>query len=274
VTVSWSAGDAAGGTGLRYAVFRSGNVNCAAPSSNSLGSSSPTRDSGVGGGSTRYAVTVTNGYFCNVDYVDAVTYERPSGTSRPDVRTTETSANIWNVTLTAPSRPADHYQLETGGQAVTLQPGQSWTGVPGAGGRNISSQLVLRACGGPGSSFCTTDDQSWTGAAAAFDTRVSITTAQQGQPVSVTGPSGGTVRYTAYWYLDDDGNLPIGFPAGWNAGETAPTPPLGAKSVKVRATVTTSDGSNLSQTGDATEAFVIADAPDPEPTPTQPAAGG
>jgi hypothetical protein len=270
VTVTWSAGDAAGGSGLRYAVYRSGDVDCAAPPSGSLGSTSPTRDSGVGGGSTRYAVTVTNGYFCNVEYVDVVTYERPSGTYRPDVETVQTSVNIWNVSVTAPSRSVDHYQLETAGQTVTLQPGENWTGVPGTGGRNVSSQLVLRACGGPGSTFCTADDASWTGSAAAFDTRVTVTSVQQGQPISVTGPSGGTVRYTAYWFFDADGRILMDTDS-WNAGETAPTPPLGASTVKVRATVTTADGSDLSQQGEATDVIAVADAPAPDPAPEQPA---
>ncbi|QQD74978.1 tandem-95 repeat protein [Curtobacterium sp. YC1] len=270
VTVTWAAPDAAGGNGLRYAVYRSGSVNCAAPPSDPIGTSSPARDTGVGGGSARYAVTVSNGYFCNVEYVDAVTYERPSGTSSPGVRTVETSTNIWNVEVTAPGRPVHHYELQADGRTVSLRPGESWTGVPGTGGRNVSAQIVLRACGGPGSTFCTTDGDSWSGAAAAFDTRVSVTSAQQGQPIAVTGPSGGTVRYTAYWYFDDDGDF-FRSTDSWNAGETAPTPPLGASSVKVRATVTTSDGSDLRQAGTETEAFPVADAPAPDPSPEQPA---
>ncbi|WXF89972.1 fibronectin type III domain-containing protein [Curtobacterium flaccumfaciens pv. flaccumfaciens] len=273
VTVSWSAGDAAGGSGLRYAVFRSGNVDCAAPPSNSLGSSSPTRDSGVGGGSTRYAVTVTNGYFCNVDYVDAVTYERLSGTGRPSVDVVPAGTNLWNVSVTASSRPAHHYQLEAGGQPITLQPGQTWTGVPGSGARNVSAPLTVRACGGPGSSFCSSDADSWTGNATALDANLSVATAQQGQPIAVTGPSGSgiTVRYTAYWYASDDGN---GFPttSSWDAGGTPPEPPFFAKSVKVRAYVTATDGSGSTQAGEATDAFPVAAAPEPEqPAPEQPA---
>lgn len=274
VTVTWGAPDAAGGSGLRYGVFRSGNVDCSANPSGSIGSSSPTRDDGVGGGSTRYAVTVSNGYFCNVEYADAVTYERPTGTARPSVDVVPVGTNLWNVSVTAPSRSAHHYQLETGGQPITLQPGQTWTGVPGSGARNVSAQVLLRACGGPGSTFCTSDDQSWTGNATALDSNLSVTAAQQGQPIAVTGPTGSgiSVRYTAYWYFDESGNVFRGTDS-WNAGETAPTPPLGASSVKVRATVTATDGSSSQKSDATTDAFPIAAAPEPDPEPSQPVPG-
>ncbi|QSB22522.1 Ig-like domain-containing protein [Curtobacterium sp. 24E2] len=274
VTVTWGAPDAAGGSGLRYGVFRSGNVDCSANPSGSLGTSSPTRDSGVGGGSTRYAVTVSNGYFCNVEYTDAVTYERPTGTGRPSIDVTPVGKNLWNVSITAPSRSAHHYQLETGGQPISLQPGQTWTGVPGSGARNVSAQMVLRACGGPGSSFCTTDDQSWTGSATALDANMSVVAAQQEQPLTVAGPTGAgvSVRFTASWYLTDDGTG-ISTTASWDAGSPAPTPPALAKSVRVRALVTATDGSSSTQTGDNTEAFPIAAAPEPQQPDPEPAPG-
>ncbi|WIE63565.1 Ig-like domain-containing protein [Curtobacterium sp. MCLR17_036] len=269
VNVTWGPADAAGGSGLRYAAYRSADVDCKAPPSNSLGTSSPARDSGVGAGTTRYAVTVSNGYFCNVAYADAVTYERPTATGRAGVDVTKVGTNTWNVSVTASSRDAHHYQLETGGQTVSLRPGETWTGVPGSGARNVAVQLLVRACGGPGSSFCTSDDQSWTGTAAAYDTTATVTSAQEGQPLGVTGPSGTGVgvHFTAYWYLDEEGTVPaLPRSAGWNAGEATPTPLSYAKSVKVRATLTLADGSNEA-IGDASEAFPITPAPEPEPDP-------
>ena len=56
------------------------------------------------------------------------------------------------------------------------------------------------------------------GAAAAFDTRVTVTAAQQGKPLAVSGPGGGTVRFTADWFLDEGGNVFLGTDS-WNAGE-------------------------------------------------------
>lgn len=86
----------------------------------------------------------------------------------------------------------------------------------------------------------------------------------------MTGPSGSgiTVRYTAYWYASDDGD---GFPttSSWDAGQTPPEPPFFAKSVKVRAYVSATDGSGSTQAGEATEPFPVAAAP--EPPPEQPA---
>jgi len=270
VTVTWGGADAAGGPSTRYAVFQSGNVDCNNPPGGSLGSSSPTTVTGVGGGRQTFAVTVSNGFFCTVQYADATAYQRPDGTDAPTVSLTSNSTSQPNAVVTAPRTQVDHYLLETGGGTVSLQPGQSWSGVPGGGARNVPVTVTLRACGGPGTSFCTKDAQSAQAQAVALDATASIVAAQQGHPVSVNGPSGSavSVRYTATWYLDDAGTLPAGSDS-WDSTAGAPSPSVLVKSMRLSATVTLDDDPRLSTTGDRTDLFAVAPAEDTSvPSPT------
>ncbi|WFR66306.1 hypothetical protein P9139_15580 [Curtobacterium flaccumfaciens] len=271
VTISWGGADAAGGPSTSYSVFQSGNVNCNDLPGGSLGSSSPTTATGVGGGRRTFAVTVSNGFFCNVQYTDTTAYQRPDGTDDPTVSLTSNSTSRPNAVVTAPRTQVDHYQLETGSGTVSLQPGQSWSGVPGDGGRNVPVTVTLRACGGPGTSFCTEDAQSKQVKVAALDATASVVAAQQGHPIAVNGPSGTdiSVSYTAYWYANDDGT---GIPAArssWNVGDDAPSPPLLASSVRVTATVTLKDNTRISTEGDQSDTFVVA----PADETSTPAAG-
>lgn len=265
VTVTWSAADLAGGTSGSYNAFRGAQSDCTARGS--LGQTSPASDSGVGGGTATYSVTVWNGYFCNAQTTTTQTYERPSGTSTPAVFLTSNSSSTPDVVVAAPTTPVDHYQLEVGGAPITLQPGQRWSGVPGDGARNVAVAMTLRACGSPGSNFCTTDDgSSYTANIAALDATSSVTSAQLTKPITVSGPTSSavSVRYTAYWYSTDDGS---GFPRtdSWDAGAAAPQPPddllFTAKSVRVRAEVTFNDNGALTTNGDYSPLVAVAPAP-------------
>ncbi|WP_309779699.1 fibronectin type III domain-containing protein [Curtobacterium sp. SORGH_AS_0776] len=265
VTVTWSGADLAGGTSGSYNAFRGAQSDCTARGS--LGQTSPASDSGVGGGTATYSVTVWNGYFCNAQTTTTQTYERPSGTSTPAVFLTSNSSSTPDVVVAAPTTPVDHYQLEVGGAPITLQPGQRWSGVPGDGARNVAVAMTLRACGSPGSNFCTTDDgSSYTANIAALDATSSVTSAQLTKPITVSGPTSSavSVRYTAYWYSTDDGS---GFPQtdSWDAGAAAPQPPddllFTAKSVRVRAEVTFNDNGTLTTNGDYSPLAAVAPAP-------------
>ncbi|MGL3198996.1 MULTISPECIES: Ig-like domain-containing protein [Curtobacterium] len=277
VTITWGAADASGGPLLKYGVFRSDNIDCSANPSGSIGSSSPATDSGVDGGSATYAVTVSNGLFCNVAYASAVTYERPEGTVSPALSLVPQSgsASQFNLRVTAPSRRVDHYRLETGGAVVDLAPGDSWVGVPGSGARNTAVSLTLRACGGPGSTFCTTDDQSAAVTGAALDTSGSITKAQQESPLEVAGPTGSGFTITGYeaTFYDADGNQSrlLAPPQSWKPGEQPPTPPnsavFAAKSVSVTVDVSLDDGGSA-VTGLLSGPVPIADAPADSTTPS------
>lgn len=284
VKVSWDGADAAGGPSTTYSVYQSADVDCRTAPNGSLGSSSPTTVTGVGGGTQTFAVVVSNGPFCNVAYTNAVTYQRPDGTDAPSLSLVAQagSDSQYNVRVTAPGRSVDHYRLETGSGSVDLAPGSSWTGVPGSGARNVSVSLTLRACGGPGDSFCSTDGASAVVTAAAVDTAGSFGTLQQGSPIAVNGPTGSGITVTGYravWY-DANGNTSLlAPPQSWTPGSAAPTPPdsllFSAKSVSV--TVRVSVPGLGSVDGDLAGTAAIADAPaDPAPAgtdPSTPAAG-
>jgi hypothetical protein len=281
VTVTWGAADAQGGRGPAYSVHRVPNgtsPSCTSLAGQaSLGSQSGVVDASVGGGGARYAVVADNGYFCSVDYADAVTYERPAATATPAVTVVPNAVGgLFDVQVQAPAQSVDHYVLETGGQTVSLQPGATWTGVPGTGARNTTAQLVLRACGSPDAAFCATDTQAWTGSAAAFDLSATVSAAQAGHPITVQGPSGSAVaavQFTATWFTDDGGALPVLLHPSdsWSATEAPPSPPSFANSVRLTATVTSAlDGATLR--GTPSDAFPVTRAPSasPAPEPTDP----
>ncbi|NII39612.1 hypothetical protein E9228_000231 [Curtobacterium flaccumfaciens] len=296
VTITWSPADAAGGSGPAYSVYRvpaGTSPSCGALAAQaSLGSQSGTTDTGVGGGGSRYAVVSDNGLFCAVSYADAVTYETPGDTAAPTLAVVAGSTTTQaDLRVTAPTAAVDHYRLQTGASAVTLQPGQTWTGVPGNGARNTAVALTLQACGAPGEAFCTTGTASWSGTGAAFDTSSKVTGAEEGQPLAVDGPTVGTgvsiTTYQARWYTDADGTDPIDPQPSdtWQPGDPAPTAPAGAQSVRVAVTVQTDATPRLTATtGRPTPTSPVAAAPvppvippvDPEPgtgtpaDPTQP----
>ncbi len=93
-------------------------MDCTADNGQSLGSSSPTTVRGVGGGRQTFAVVVSNGPFCNVEYASTVAFETPGGTADPSVGLTSRTGNQPNATITASRYPTDHYQLELGNGAV------------------------------------------------------------------------------------------------------------------------------------------------------------
>lgn len=280
VTVTWTAADAAGGSGPTYRVYRTGvgaSPSCTALAGQTpVGTTSGTTDGGVAGGSARYAVVSDNGTFCSVAYADATTFETPSGTATPTLAVVDSAATQSDLRVTAPADDVDHYRLQTGGTVVDLAPGASWTGVPGTGARNTAVALTLQACGAPGDAFCTSGTSSWTGTGAAFDTSVRVTSAQEGQPIVVGGPAVAdgvrVVSYAARWFADADGTVALTTQPSdsWTTGNE-PTVPLGARSVRVAVTVETTAAPRLSATtGRSSPAAPVTAAPppvEPEPEP-------
>jgi hypothetical protein len=282
VAVTWAGADPAGGSGPTYRVYRIGageSPGCGALAGRTpVGSTSGTTDSGLGAGGVRYAVVSDNGSFCNVAYADATTYETPTDTAAPTVDVVAGStATQSDLRVTAPDGKVDHYRLQTGGDVLDLQPGQQWTGVPGNGARNTPVTLTLQACGAPGDAFCTRN--AWSGTGAAFDTSSTVD-AVDGRPISVTGPTVASgvhvVSYTARWFTDDDGTVPVALHPSdtWPGGAVPgpPTPPAGARSVRVAVTVETTDDPPLSATTSrASPVSPVSAPPAPAPVGTPPA---
>lgn len=261
VTVKWSAADAAGAPSVSYRVYRiaSGSPSCTSLGGDVVGTSSPVTDNNPGRGSQRYAVVADNGSFCNVDFVDSVTYSQATSTGNASVGVDQTGTNRWNATITAPRESVDHYVLSVGGTTVTLQPGGVWSGVP-SGGYNVATSFTLTACGGPGDNFCAPDSGRSSGTVAALNTAVSVTDAQKGSALAVSGPpaaSGVTIRYTAEWSV---GAIPLS-ESSWNAGDEPPTVPQLATSVRVSATATL-NGTQVRVAGSQSDAFEATDPPD------------
>ncbi|PZE39623.1 fibronectin type III domain-containing protein [Curtobacterium sp. MCPF17_031] len=284
VTITWSPADGAGGSGPTYRVYRvapGSSPSCDALSGQtSLGAESGTTDAGVGGGGVRYAVVSDNGLFCNVASASAVAYETPGGTAAPAVAIVSgATATQSDLRVTAPGAEVDHYRLQTGTSVLSLQPGQAWTGVPGTGARNAPATLTLQACGAPGDAFCTGTDDSWSAPGVAFDTSSSVDGAQEGQQIVVSGPTVGSgvsvTSYTARWYSDGDGTVAITPQDGdtWQPGDTAPTAPAGAKSVRILVTVQLDADPRLSATtgrSSPTSDVAAADPPPADPPPADP----
>ncbi|PYY42263.1 Ig-like domain-containing protein [Curtobacterium sp. MCPF17_046] len=279
VTVTWGAADGQGGSGPSYAAYRiaaGSTPTCRSLAGETpVGTASGAVDRGVPAGVTRYAVVADNGLFCSVAVTDTVAYERPAAPVAPSVGLVASGQpNRVDARVTAPTTKVDHYRLDTGSGTVDLAPGDSWTGVPGAGSRNTAVKVALQACGAPGDAFCS-DRTSAT--AGALDLAASVTTAAHGHPIVVSGPDGsavGSVRYTATWYDADGTVLPAGDGNLWDGSSVGPTPPTDASTVSVRASVTTSFDADLTRTGTDSDSVDVgpdpdAPAPDPAPIPGQ-----
>lgn len=270
VQVTWGAADAAGAPSVNYrayAVQNGTNPPCTSLTGSPIGTTSGATDNDPGRGSQRYAVVADNGYFCNVGYTDSVTYTKATSTGDATVGVSQSGSDRWNASITAPSENVDHYVLTIGGTPVTLRPGATWTGVP-SGSYNVATSFTLAACGGPGDGFCVPESGLSRGTAAAFDTTVAVTSAQRASPIVVTGPpagSGVTARYTAHWYASTDGSG-IEVPESWDAGTTAPSPPLLTNSVRVSVELRL-NGTDVDVSGSNSDPTAVTDAP-------QPAAGG
>ena len=272
VQVTWGPADAAGAPSVSYrayAVQNGTNPPCTSLTGTPIGTTSGATDNDPGRGSQRYAVVADNGYFCNVGYTDSVTYTKATSTGDATVDVSQSGPDRWNASITAPREDVDHYVLTVGGTPVTLRPGQTWTGVP-SGSYNVATSFTLAACGGPGDGFCVPESGRSTGTAVALDTAATITTAQEGSPIAVSGPTtpnGVTLTYTATWFLDAGGVVPaLPIASSWKSTDSSTaTVPAGATTVRL--TVSAALDGNPQLRGDGSTS-------DPFPITPQPAAAG